>query len=349
MRSLVVIALLVVAVAALLFLPVQVPYNLSVPGKVMPAREWLLVRDQEGSIGALLRDNMLGSVQSYNVNRFERGDAVRFTLARALEPRTTVAAGDTVGSIYSNETERQLASLSGDLAETLSTLDLYTSGEKEAIIREADLRLQRAQEQLRQHEKELNRLRQLRERELISAQDLELAESQWELYQDDIEIAQAQLEAVRSGAKPQQVALARTRADALQKQIEKLNERIDLYTITTPISGLAVRSFGGDTLLTVRDTTSFVVAMPIPWRDAHLIEPGQEVVVQIRGRTMRAVGHIRQIGDSVHLLNGQQVLLATAFVTQAGAALMPGAITECTIPTGEVSLWEYVRRALFTS
>ena len=58
---------------------------------------------------------------------------------------------------------------------------------------------------------------------------------------------------VQTGAKPQQLDLMSTEAAALQNEIATLNDRLNRFTMTTPIPGTVVRSFGPDTLLQVLD------------------------------------------------------------------------------------------------
>ena len=65
--------------------------------------------------------------------------------------------------------------------------------------------------------------------------------------------AGADLDVVQTGAKPQQLDLTRAEAAALRDEIATLYDRLNLFTITAPIAGVVVRSFGSDTLLTVLD------------------------------------------------------------------------------------------------
>ncbi len=172
-----------------------------------------LLRDQEGSIGALLRDHTQGTVQSYALNRFERGDVVRLTLHPAIRPRVYVEVGD----------------------------------------------------------------------------------------------------------------------------------RLNRFTMTTPIPGTVVRSFGPDTLLQVLDIRHNIVMMPVPWSAHYDLVPEQTVDVEVFGIGKRVSGRLQQLGDVVHLLKGQQVMLVTASIDDP-AALPPGAMARCTIANGSVPLREYLRR-----
>ena len=342
-RSHLAVLLAVVALVGVLFLPVDVPVSLDVPGKIMAAREWTLLRNQGGSIGAMLRNHTRGTVQSYALNQFERGDVVRLTLHPAIQPRVYVEAGDTIASISSNETERQLAQLTGELSAATASLDLYTAGEKPPVVDEARVQLARAEELALQNEREVARLRALRERDLIAERDLETAESQQRVLETDIAAARARLDVVQTGAKPQQLDLTRARAAALQNEIATLRDRINQFTMTTPIPGTVVRSFGPDTLLQVLDTRDNMVVMPVPWSAYHNLVPDQVVEVEVSGVGKRVGGRLRQIGETVHLVNGQQVILVTASVDGV-MTVPPGAMAWCTIHTGSVSLREYLMR-----
>lgn len=345
-RTLVITGLLVLVAALLVLLPVRVPHSISVPGRVYPSQEWTLLRDDSGALGSVLRDHRRGTVESYSVSQFVRGDAVRVTFDPALRPNSAVVAGDTIASIYSNETERQLSELTGDLAAALSTLALYSTGEKTSIVQEAQAQVARAQERVRQQTAAVERLRILRQNDHASAQELELAEMQLGVFVQEVEIARADLETAMTGAKPEQLDLTRTEAEALRSEIEMLQDRLSMFTITAPISGITVRSFGPDTLLTVKDTGSFVVVMPVPWSRYEIVAPGQDVKIQMPGASRASSTTIGQFGDTVHVINGQSVVMATAFVTDNTARFIPGALVACSINTGKISILEYVKRVL---
>ncbi len=331
----------VIALVGVIVLPISVPLTLVVPGKIVPAREWTLLRDQEGAIGALLRDHAQGTVQSYTFNRFERGDAVRLTVHPNIQPHTLVEAGDTLATLFSSETQRQLTQLTGQLAAVLASLDLFATGEKTAIVEEARTQLARSEELAAQNSKVLERLRALRERDLIAEQDLELSESQQRVLEADIAAARARLDVVQTGAKPQQLALTRTEAAALRDEIATLNDRVNLFTITAPLSGMVVRSFGPDTLLQVLDTSDHVVVMPVPWPEHQDLVREQAVTIDIVGTATQVQGRLQQLGDVVHVLQGQQVMLVTAAIDDV-TALPPGAMAQCTIANGSVRLSAYL-------
>ena len=118
---------------------------------------------------------------------------------------------------------------------------------------------------------------------------------------------------------------------------------MNLFTITAPISGMVVRSFGSDTLLQMIDMTEYVVVMPVPWLAHRDLVPEQAVDVEVFGASTPVKGHLQQLGDAIHLINGQQVMLVTASIDDA-MDIPPGAMARCTIANGSVPLLEYLRR-----
>jgi hypothetical protein len=285
-------------------------------------------------------------VEAYSVSQFVRGDAIHVSFDSGLRPKSGVVAGDTIASIYSNETERQLSQLRGDLAAALSMLNVYSTGEKESIVMEARARVQRAQEQIDRQSLAVERLQSLVANKHASPQELEFAEMQLGVYRSDKAIAEADLQTALTGAKPEQIELTRTEAEALRREIQMLQDRLNMFTITSPISGIAVRSFGPDTLLTVKDTTAYVVVMPVPWSQYAYVSTGQDVAVTLPGARTTTSSTVRQFGDTVHIVNGEAVVMATAFLRGDSTNPIPGAIVPCSISTGKVSILEYVRRVL---
>lgn len=345
-RFVLMIGIVVAVLGGVLALPIQVPYTISTMGKVLPAAEWVLVRDQGGSIGTLLRDNLTGTIRSSDVHQFERGDAVRYRLNPVLHAQTHVAEGDTVLQIESSETARQLAALTGEAAAARSEVALYASGEKASVVEAAERRLARAVEQARQQKRSVERLKALRERQLVAEQELEVAASQLEIFQAEAEMARAELNVVRTGSKQERVNFAETAAEARVQEMRALSERLAMQTIRAPLSGIAVRSFGSDTLLTIRDTSAAVVVMPVTWNDLVALKINQTVRLNIQNGSGEVRGRIVEIGDSIQRLGREQVVMVTARLEHMPKQRVTGGVVACRIETDPVRLFEFVRRSV---
>lgn len=330
--------------AGILFLPVDVPYTVSGTGIVMPAQEWLVVRDAGGSIRTMLRDHLDGSVRSADLHHFQRGDVVQYRLHPSIGARKPVTEGDTMLTIRSNETERRIAALRGDLASAESTVSLQTSGEKEPVVERAERNLARVSAELAQARREVNRLAPLAERQVVAQQELDLAQSRVQVLEAEVEMARAELETVRTGGRDEEVDVARSIVASRRQELEALSERRDLLTVRTPIGGTVVRSFGADTLLTVRDTSSAVAVVPISVTDAQYVRTGQQVTLDMQDTSVRLEGRLVRIGETVRRLQGSQVVMAVVRVDDPIREAIVGGIARCSITTEPVRLLEYARR-----
>ena len=252
--------LIVAAIIIITLLPVKIPYTVTATGKIFPAQKWVLSREADGQLVSSVVDFRSGLNKEYSVTQFAREGVMKFTLGSLDERHVT--EGDTIGSIYSSETEEQLVALEAELAITEASLNVSISGEKESLVLEAENRLAYAVTESAEQKKLLERLNKLREKDLISLEEFELAENRTELLDIQIDIARAQLDAVKSGDSPAEVELIKSEIDGLRKNIEIIQSRRESFSIVSPISGVVSKSYSRDTVLVVYDTSiSIVVAV----------------------------------------------------------------------------------------
>lgn len=338
------------AVGALLFLillvyaPIDLPYSVKATGKILPRKNWILTRTQDGCIMSTLFDNSLGSTTNYAVTDVERGDYVSLELLPTITLGASIAAGETIGFIYSNELERQLAQLKGELAAEMASLTINRTGEKEPLIKEAQLRIDHAKSQAEQQRKEVDRLQALASMKMIPGADLENAEIMLRRYEIEVEIAEAELHNVRTGAKPQQVDWVYSRISALKKEIEILKKRLDVSKLISPITGHVSHFFSGETLVEISSTTNYVVLLLVKWKDRQLISPKQRIKLSLEGSRNSPIGRIEHVGQNVNIVGGKQFIQVTAIVEEEDKNLVPGLIARCSIECDPVRPWEFLRR-----
>ena len=313
------------------FAPIDVPRTIEAPGRVLPAQEWQLTRDAAGRLTALHRDHRTGAVVSFLTTEIERGDALEFTLADHVGTRTHLAAGDTVGRLASSEHRQRLSRLAGELATSEALLQQTLAGEKAPVIEEAEQELLQAREQLALQERVAERQRQLAREQLLAAEQLEQTETQLRLYRLAVSAAEARLDALRTGARPADVALARARVQALQAELRALEDRLARSILTTPIGGTLVFSSTPDTLLSVVDASSPLVAVPLAWDVASAVAPGQPVLVDGADDGRLGEGRVVAVHPQLHDVNGRSYRLAIAELDLT-APLPPGLRVHCRLP-----------------
>lgn len=334
--------------AIILVLPIRVPYTVSAPGKVLAAREWIVIRQTDGRLMSILVDHKRGVHRSYAVSQFERGDAVQFNLRDHLTAGARVVAGDTIGVIHSNQFEYSLVALEGELAEAMASLELSTSGEKESVVAEAERKVKFATKALEEQQRIATRLDSLYHRNLVSREEYEIAADEKELREIKVAIAEAQLQSVTSGAKSEQIALIQSRIRALNNEIATLRRRLHHFTLISPISGTVNQVFSADTMLVISDTTEFVVLMPIDWRQRKHLKINDVVTFSARDVPQLPEGRLVNMGLNVRALNGRPMMLVTASIPGSTTAeLAPGLIIDCTVACGNIKpgelLWRFAR------
>ncbi|NUO82448.1 hypothetical protein HUU05_20425 [candidate division KSB1 bacterium] len=344
-RALLAGGIVLVSLLLLFTLPLRIPYAIKVPGKILPAREWIVAKGTDGRLMTTLVDHALGVTTGYAILQFERGDAVQFSLHTALASGATVAANDTIGLVSSSSMERELLRLRGELSAAQASLELSRSGEKEAIVAEARQQLAHAMTAADEYNKTLQRQKALYEQRLISQEEYDLAQGQSRLYAIAIAIAEAKLQSVQSGAKQEELELVHAQIAALQGEIEVLQRRATTaFTLTAPFAGVTQRAPSGDTLLVLADNSKYVLLMPVRWSERKYLAHEQAVLLRAREVFNLPQAELLKVEQTAYNLHGRPTLLATAILEDETGELAPGLMLQCAIQCQPVSPWEYIRR-----
>ena len=333
------------------FLPIQYPYKITSAGKILPAKSWIVSKGNSGQLISFLQNREKGVVDNYSVKEFERGDDIHLQLKEDFKIGKTIKEKDTVGFIYSNVIEMELARLQSELNVAKSTLDFNLTGEKESLIREAEENLKFYVSQAETQKKILERQKALREKNLISQEEYELTLNQAELNDISIAIAKARLESVSTGAKKEQIDLINSQIQSLEKQISVLRKRYTGYNLVSPINGVVSSLISGDTLFTISDNHKFIVMIPVKMGEVEFVKIDSEVEINYPLTNESQIGKIILIDNSVHNLSGQQVIFAVASIetnkelpSSDYNRLASGLMVECKIDGGTAGFYEHLKR-----
>lgn len=340
-----VLALMVVALIIVLWLPVTVPRRIESHGKVLPLKKWYVQRSADGTISTHISDYVAGISQRSQTFNAERGDQMQFQLAAKVAAGTSVATGDTIATVYSMRLVRELTELSGELAQARAALDVVVSGEKPALVAAANARLDYAQQAVIEQQKVLARLEPMLEKGMISQQEFDIEAGKANLLDIEVAIAQAQLETAQTGEKPTQRALLETQIRALQEQLRALQNEAGAMHINAPFSGELIKHLSSDTLLSVLDISGWVVIFPLKLEDMGDINSGDSVFVHAGHNGDIQKGVIINIQPEVHQLQGAQVQILTARL-HATKGLAPGMVAKCRVASEPVPIGKATRRFL---
>jgi len=329
------------SLAFAIFSPMRFQFPVNTYATITPAQKWLLVKGTNGQLIARTFNYQTGMSDGYRVANFTTGSSISFTVDPSLTLGRHVAVGDTVGWISSSEMQERLVVLSGQLAAAQHVLAVSATGQKDAVVGEAEQRLRAAQRQRDEYQTTVTRTQALFDRKLIAAGDYENVQSNAHKLEDDVSIASAALEAARTGAKPEQLALAESNIAALKNEISAINSRAATFTLRAPIAGVVTPTPSGDTLLTIGSTSEFVAMVPIPFSDYPRVAAERRPLLNIPGYSRPVRGRVVAIHHEIEVLFGHRVVLATAVLDSPPDDLLPGSIVRCSVECGPLTMREY--------
>lgn len=333
---------LIILIFILFIIPIKIPYSIRAYCRIQPAQKWVLTSGASGQLSTSVINYKNGTSKGYNILQFAREGAMHLTFDPAIDSGEFINAGDTVATIYSSETEENLADLNGQLLTLKATLAVDSKGEKESIVDEFELKLARAQEAETNQRLIVSRQKALLEKNLISQQEYDIEANKESLMVVEIGIARSQLESARTGVKAEQIDLIKTQIDALEQHLKAIRKREQTFSIISPISGKICRQYSPDTLLVISDITSYVALIPFKLREAAHLRPGLKVRVYADGSKHKISGRLTFVDRDVYALSGEQACVATAIIEDNGSDLTTGMFGNCIVRCEPVSIPEFI-------
>lgn len=255
------ITLLSLAMLALYFFGYNPKMDFSTKTKIIiyPTEEWELVRTIDGNLVSVHKNHVKNYVNNYSVTEFQRGDAVRFVLNQKIFEQDFISIGDTIGYIYSNEEQRRLIQLRGQLGVFYSELEFHTTGQKPEDVKFAERKLALAIQELETQKKLMERSYALIEDNVISKEQYDIDLNELQVKELSVELAQAHMESVDTGEKPEMEKLIRSKIEALSNELDQIQNRLDLLTVISPINGRISIDHGSMMMSTLALNTQTIV------------------------------------------------------------------------------------------
>lgn len=323
-------------------------FNINTTGVVLSSKEWTLARTIDGNLISSFKDNVLGSTNSFNVTEFSRGDVVEFRLNPNIGDREFIHKGDTIGTIYSNEEQRKLNQLHGELAVLESELLFSTTGRKPEDVLVASEKLKLATQDFETEKKLYERNLKLYEDSIISRQQFEIIANNYKLKEFQKQIADAEFHSATTGEKPEQELLIKSKIRLIKDQIDKMQERLDYFVITSPVDGMIMKNtnrFSDEILLKVLDNSKFVVIAPVNIQDRKYIKKGNGVILRSNLGDIIGKGEIVSLDNIIQIVNSRQAFFTKSVLYETNDVIL-GELGDIEINTGEVNLSEYSKRML---
>lgn len=327
-------------------------YSISSRGILMPSREWTLARTTDGNLINSLKDNTLNTISEYSVTEFQRGDFANFAIDQQIFQKNTVNKGDTIGKLLSLNQISRHTELQGELIRQQKLLSVYATGERPEDINVAFERMVLARSEYHTQERINNRNKVLFERRHIPEEEFEISENLYQVAKQNYLISKNQYEALLAGAKQEQLDFINANISAIETQIALIEELMEQYTITSPITGKIIRQHGigntMETILRVFETDDYRVMFPLNLHHVPFVRYGQEIQLKFPGERRVLKAKITGFDNSVQMIDGRQKIFAIAIVDEIpdDLNLLPNLIVEVNIPSEPLSAKGYLMRLI---
>lgn len=325
---------------AVVFAPIDVPFTIDSVAKALPVRQWILMKNINGSFLGTLHDYRKGAITRSESFEFDRGDVVNVQFESG-----PVKTGETMVTIFSNRLGEQLVALRNELAVEEANLKVVATGEKQELIRQLKQEINLAKVALELNRKTLDRAQLTYSEGLISQQEFEIAESAFKESQAQVKVAEEALRVANTGEKVEARTLASSRIASLKRQIEFLENKETQYQIPAPFDGnvRSEQTLEGDRIL-LEDTTATVMFIPIPPKDAKFLKPGQEVTITWVDFSTEFQATIMEVSSRVELIYLERIISVRALTQEDNLPL--GLPIHCRVNCGNVRILEFLKRSI---
>ena len=341
--------LIVIIVVLITLLPIKFPITIKSYGKLYPAKEWHITRDQNDNIATKYFDRLQGGLRNYSTNSFERGDIVSYNLEPKINIGSKVCVGDTIARISSKILIQLQSEMLGAIEIAIANLNVFQTQENQSLVDEAQYQVEYSQTQFENQKIVFDRILQLRINDLISDQEFDSVRTMLQLYEKDIQIAEAQLNTVLNGAKPETIQLLKSTIKSYQDQYAILSQRINQGILISPINGIVSDPCAVDTvlsistILSIQDTTKFIALFPILWKYTSLLNKGQEVHIRIPEIGIWT-GFVRSIDNNVQVIGGDARVIITVELEEGYSNISVGQVVEGKIHCKSTTILNQISR-----
>lgn len=310
---------------------------------IKPWKQWELNRSADGKIHSVLRDHVSGSIQSYSVTEFQRGDVVEFARKKGLAPNSRVEKGDTIGFLFSNEEQLKLIELEGNLEVLKAEYNFFTTGQKPEDIEKSRRELNLARQQLETQQKLMIRSENLYKDSIIPIEQYEIDQNELKVKEIALSIAEARFESARTGEKREQSAMIKSKIDAISLQISQIRRRLNYFTILSPVSGILaidhippIENAETESILKIYDNEKMIGIAPIRLSERPFFDIGNEVRIKAEDKSGRIIGF-----DNVVRENWIESSIFLLAELNGDKDLVPGKMVQVTAQGKELNLKDY--------
>ncbi|MBU0475084.1 MAG: hypothetical protein KKF62_13100 [Bacteroidetes bacterium] len=255
-------------------IPIKITNNISAYAKILPSKEFVVIKGSNGQIITHLINNYSGIVEEIKTIQVDRED---FASLNLKTKSSNISKGDTVAVFTSSHTNLIIEEAKGEIYIQEKLLDAQLSGEKSSVITEQEKIYEISKINYTNQETIFNRAAALYKSGLISVEEYDLAKNLLAKLKLDEEKEFQNLLSLKSGLKQEEISVTKGRIDILNNEKKILEDRASSYNLISPFNGFVFGSNSIDTLFSISETGSYVALIPIQFEKSSSINVNQKV------------------------------------------------------------------------
>ncbi|MCK4386284.1 MAG: efflux RND transporter periplasmic adaptor subunit, partial [candidate division Zixibacteria bacterium] len=258
--------------------------------------------------------------------------------------------------------ELSSASYLADLEQTKAALKraqeyyaLLKKGPREDSIRQAKERVAQAQAELELKEKELKRVSDLHQKNLIASQELEKAQTEHAVLSKELEIAKSDFKILKNGTRPEELEMAASEIGELEAKANFLEAQISAFQIKSPISGV-VTSLGFEKKippsanswgLSIANLDTMLVVIKAREKHLDILKEGQNVKLKVKSYPFSSFwGRVTKISQKAEKDQAKNVFRVICKIENQNHLLKPGMSGYAKICCGKRSIFNLLTRRI---
>ncbi|MFA8300167.1 MAG: hypothetical protein ACEPOV_08400 [Hyphomicrobiales bacterium] len=342
-----VLLLLILLCLLLIFLiPIKLPYSFKATGKIYPIKTWQLLSSEISEFKIKEINYLSGSTRFLSDFKFQENDIVNYNVNSSLKNFKKINCKDTIAIFSSLNLNQNIDLVSNMIVEEQLLLKSESCGRKDDIINSIKAKKQKANYELILAKKEFDRTSKLHNDNIISQAIYDASFNKLKIAESNLKEVSHLLKSASSGLKDEVINWRKSKIESLEERLSTLCSQRHQYTLTSPFNGIVQFPENSEELITIEDTDSLVLIIPIRYRDNKYVSKGHNVLFSAEGSFQQYKAVILDKDQNVQNINQQQVIFVKALILDKCQKIIPNLLVSGKFQCEPVSLFEYLSRSL---
>ncbi len=258
-----------------------------------------------------------------------------------------IKKGEIIIRLLSNQYTSELEETEAAIRKEKANLELLIKGARPEEIDQAEEQVRKAETKLQSSEKELNRLKELKSQNLISKEEWEKKESDYNVLASELNIARNDLKILKKGAKEEEIEMSRAEIGRLEAKAKFFKDQVSASDLKTPISGIVTQVRPAGEIINISNYDTMRVLIPVSEKDLDVIKSGQKVKAKVRSFPFKSFsGVVTRIAYQGEKYKSRQIFLVTSKIDNTQFLLKPGMTGQAKIYCGKRSIISLLLRRI---